>query len=134
LDTGRALPYFIWPNINPFREAATVPDAVPPPGTANVLAETGDLKRARDAVKNARANGLGVFDPADPLRFEAFEIRYLGRGEVPTRAVIDLSRNDTVVLRAQSYFKIPHPEDRLFVPGEFTPLFAAKGWRLEGFL
>ena len=134
LDMGRALPYFIWPNINPFREAATVPDAVPPPGTANVLAETGDLKRARDAVKNARANGLGVFAPADPLRFEAFEIRYLGRGEVPTRAVIDLSKNDTVILRAQSYFKIPHPEDRLFVPGEFIPLFAAKGWRLEGFL
>jgi hypothetical protein len=48
--------------------------------------------------------------------------------------VIDLSKNDDVLLRAQSYFKIPHPEDRLFVPAEFVPLFAAKGWRLEGFL
>jgi endonuclease YncB( thermonuclease family) len=134
LEAGRALPYFIWPNINPFREAATVPDAVPAPGTANVLAESGDLKRARDAVKNARANGLGVFSAADPLRFEAFEIRYLGRGEAPTRAVIDLSKNDTVMLRPQSYFTIPHPEDRLFVPSEFVPLFAAKGWQLEGFL
>ncbi len=29
---------------------------------------------------------------------------------------------------------VPHTEDRLFVPAEFVPLFAAKGWRLEGFL
>src|SRR5262245_54395978 len=134
LQTGRALPYFIWPNINPFREADSVPSAVPRPGTANDIAESGDLKLARDLVKNARAAEMGVFDPADPLRFEAFEIRYLGRREAPTRAVIDLSKNDDVMLRPQSYFTIPLPEDRLFVPGEFVPLFAAKGWRLEGFV
>jgi len=134
LKTGRALPYFIWPNVNPFREADTVANAVLLPGTANTVAEQGDLKRARDLVKNARATGIGVFDSADPLSFEAFEVRYLGRAEVPTRAVIDLSKNDTVILRPQSYFNIPHAEDRLFIPAEFVPLFAAKGWRLEGFL
>jgi hypothetical protein len=134
LKTGRALPYFIWPNVNPFREADTVANAVPLPGTANTVAEQGDLKRARDLVKNARATAIGVFDPVDPLKFEAFEVRYLGRAEVPTRAVIDLSKNDTVLLRPQSYFNIPHAEDRLFIPGEFVPLFAAKGWQLEGFL
>jgi hypothetical protein len=133
LAAGRALPYFIWPNIDPFRDAPTVVDAVPPPGTARQLAESGDLKKARSAVKQARANGLGVFDPADPLRFQAFEVRFLGRAEVPVRAVIDLSKDDTVILRPQSYFKIPNAEDRLFIPGEFVPLFAAKGWRLEGF-
>ena len=85
-------------------------------------------------MKSARATGIGVFDAADPLRFEAFEIRYLGRAEVPNRGVIDLSRNDDVILRPQSYFKIPNPEDRLFIPAEFVPLFAAKGWRLEGFV
>jgi len=134
LEAGRALPYFIWPNINPFREADSVPNAVPMPGTANTLAERGDLKRARDFVKNARATGIGVFEQADPLKFEPFEIRYLGRGEAPTRAVIDLSQSDNVILRPQSYYKIPHPEDRLFIPSEFVPLFAAKGWQLEGFL
>ena len=134
LETGRALPYFIWPNINPFRAAASVADAVLPPGTANALGEKGDLKRARDFVKAARVAGIGAFDALDPLRFEAFEVRYLGRGEVPTRAVIDLSKADNVILRPQSYFKIPHPEDRLFIPAEFVPLFAAKGWKLEGFL
>jgi hypothetical protein len=134
LASGRALPYFIWPNINPFREADSVASAVPRPGTANTIAETGDLKRARDLVKSARSAGIGVFETPDPLRFEAFEVRYLGRQEVPTRAVIDISENDDVLLRPQSYFKIPHAEDRLFVPAEFVPLFAAKGWRLEGFL
>ncbi len=133
LKAGRTLPYIIWPNVNPFREADTVADAVLVPGTANEVAETGDLKKARDFVKNARAAGLGVFDLADPLRFEAFEIRYLGRGQAPDRAVIDLSKNEDVMLRPQSYFKIPRPEDRLFVPSEFVPLFAARGWRLEGF-
>jgi hypothetical protein len=134
LQAGRALPYFIWPNINPFREADSIADAVLAPKTANTTAEAGDLKKARDAVKAARAAKLGVFEPPEPLRFEAFEIRYLGRGEAPNRAVIDLSKNDDVMLRPQSYFKIPHPEDRLFIPPEFVPLFAARGWRLEGFV
>jgi hypothetical protein len=133
LEAGKALPYFIWPNVNPFRDADTVADAVPVPGTANVIGSSGPLKRARDFVKNARAAGVGVFSALDPLRFEAFEVRYLGRGGSPTRAVIDLSRNDDVILRPASYFKIPLPEDRLFIPAEFIPLFAARGWRLEGF-
>jgi hypothetical protein len=134
LERGATLPYFIWPNVNPFRTSSNVADAVLAPRSANQIAETGDLKRARDFVKNARAAGLGVFNAADPLRFEAFEIRYIGRAEAPDRAVIDLSKNDDILLRPQSYFTISHPEDRLFVPGEFIPLFAARGWRLEGFL
>ena len=52
---------------------------------------------------------------------------------MPIRAVIDLSKDDPVILRPQSYFKIPNAEDRLFIPGEFVPLFAARGWQLEGF-
>ena len=59
-------------------------------------------------------------------------MRYLGRREPPNRAVIDLSRNDDVILRPQSYFRIPNPEDRLFLPPAFVPLFVARGWRLEG--
>jgi hypothetical protein len=74
-----------------------------------------------------------VFDTAEPLKFEAFEIRYLGRGDAPSRAMLDLSKDDDVMLRPQSYFKIPNPEDRLFIPSEFVPLFAGRGWRLEGF-
>lgn len=132
LEQGAALPYFIWPNIDPFR-ASSLLDAVLAPGTANQVAQaTPALRRARDFVRQARANGIGVFNPANPLRFEAFEVRYLGRRETPSRAVIDLSRNDNVMLHAQSYFRIPNPEDRLFIPPAFVPLFVTRGWRPEG--
>ena len=132
LENGAALPFFIWPNIDPFR-ATSLLDAVIAPGTANQVADaTPALRRARDFVRQARANGIGVFQPANPLRFEAFEVRYLGRREAPNRAVIDLSRNDNVILQPQSYFRIPNAEDRLFIPPHFVPLFVSRGWRLEG--
>jgi hypothetical protein len=132
LQKGAALPYFIWPNIDPFRDVSLL-DAVISPGMANKVAEaTPALRRAREFVRQARLNGDGVFDPANPLRFEAFEIRYLGRREAPNRAVIDLSRDDDVILRPQSYFRIPNPEDRLFIPPAFISLFVSRGWRLEG--
>ncbi len=133
LENGMALPYFIWPNIAPFRKASIL-DAVFTPGTANQMAEaSADLRRARNFTRQARANGSGVFN-ANPLRFEAFEVRYLGRREAPNRAVIDLSRNDNVILQPQHYFRIPNAEDRLFIPPAFVPLFVSRGWRLEGWL
>lgn len=132
LQQGAALPYFIWPNIDPFRDVSLL-DAVISPGMANKVAEaTPALRRAREFVRQARLNKDGVFDAENPLRFEAFEIRYLGRREAPNRAVIDLSRDDSVILRPQSYFRIPNPEDRLFIPAPFIPLFVSRGWRLEG--
>lgn len=132
LQKGAALPYFIWPNIDPFRDVSLL-DAVISPGMANKVAEaTPALRRAREFVRQARLNGDGVFDPTNPLRFEAFEIRYLGRRQAPNRAVIDLSRDDSVILRPQSYFRIPNPEDRLFIPPAFISLFVSRGWRLEG--
>jgi hypothetical protein len=132
LQQGAALPYFIWPNIDPFREASLL-DAVIAPRTANQVAQaTPALRRAREFVRQARVDRIGVFNATNPLRFEAFEIRYLGRREPPSRAVIDLSRNDDVLLRPQSYFHIANPEDRLFIPPVFVPLFVSRGWRLEG--
>ncbi len=135
LQNGAALPYFIWPNIDPFRGTSSLLDAVIAPRTANQVAEASpSLRRARDFVRQARANASGntVFDPNNPLRLEAFEVRYLGRREAPNRAVIDLSRNDDVILRPQGYFRVPNPEDRLFIPPAFVPLFVSRGWRLEG--
>jgi hypothetical protein len=132
LQQGAALPYFIWPNIDPFRDASLL-DAIIAPRTANQVAQaTPALRRAREFVRQARVDRSGVFNAANPLRFEAFEIRYLGRRQPPSRAVIDLSRNDDVILRPQSYFRIPNPEDRLFIPPAFVPLFVSRGWRLEG--
>lgn len=132
LESGMALPYFIWPNIDPFRNVSIL-DAVFAPRTANQMAEANaDLSRARNFARQARANKIGVFNSANPLRFEAFEVRYLGRREVPNRAVIDLGRNDDFILQPQHYFRIPNAEDRLFIPPAFVPLFVSRGWRLEG--
>lgn len=134
LGAGMALPFFIWPNIAPFRDARTVIDAIPAPGTLAALATRGKLGAARAMVKAARALAAPgtVFDPADRQLLEAFELRFLSRGELPSRGVIDLSVRSDIILRPQSYHRIALPEDRLFIPPEFVPAFAAKGWRLEG--
>ena len=60
LQKGAALPYFIWPNIDPFRDVSLL-DAVISPGMANRVAEaTPALRRAREFVRRAlvlRAGG-----------------------------------------------------------------------------
>lgn len=136
LRDGFALPYFIWPNIAPFRDFKTVADAVPFPGTLQKQAATGKLGLARRLVAEARvaaaATRTGVFNPDDPLVMEAFEVRFLQRKAPPNRAVIDLAHKTDTLLHPQSYWKVPNTEDRLYVPAEFIPAFAARGWKLEG--
>jgi hypothetical protein len=130
LAAGHVNPYFIWPNINPFRRQHRLLDAVPEPGTANQLANAeSTLRRARLAVQAARQGKIGIFEATDPLRLEAFEVRYLSRRQAPDRWVIDLSKNDVVLLPPSEYHTIPNAEDRLFVPAEYVALFVERGWR-----
>ena len=80
LRDGRVTPYFIWPNINPFRSRGSAVQAVIPPGKANQMAEEDEtLQRARQWVRTARQKKLGVFDGSDPLRLLPFEVRFLAR-------------------------------------------------------
>jgi hypothetical protein len=54
LQAGLVVPYFIWPNVNPFRRQPALPDAVPEPGTAAQLAERDPaLRAARRFVRDA---------------------------------------------------------------------------------
>jgi endonuclease YncB( thermonuclease family) len=130
LAAGYALPYFIWPNINPFRKQASAVEAVPVPGTAALVASReGSLRESRRAVRAARDAGKGVFAVADPLKLEPFELRFLAGRRAPTRWVIDLSSDSDVLLPPQRYFEIARPEDRLYVPPEFVPLFVERGWK-----
>jgi endonuclease YncB( thermonuclease family) len=130
LEAGLVTPYFIWPNVNPFRRQRPISAAVPAPVTANQLAEAeSSLRQARGWVSQAREQGVGVFDRADPLRLLPFELRFLSRRQPPDRWVIDLGRDDDVLVPPQAYFTIPNPEDRLYIPGEFVPLFVEAGWR-----
>jgi hypothetical protein len=135
LALGQVLPYFIWPNVDPYRRQERLVDAVPTPGSLSPEnTGSGDrraLDDARASVKEARAAGLGVFAPADPLLVYPFELRFMSRRSPPDRWVIDLAAGDDLLRRPQSYHEIANPEDRLFVPEEYVPLFATKGWRTE---
>lgn len=129
LAAGQVVPYFIWPNVDPFvRQEGRVSDAVPQPGSARAIAEAGALGRARRGVQQAREAGLGVWHHAEPLHVLPFELRFLAQRRAPDRYVLDLSDNARELLHPQSYFRIPNPEDRLFVNAEHAPLFKEKGW------
>jgi endonuclease YncB( thermonuclease family) len=130
LEAGLVTPYFIWPNVNPFRRQRSALAAVPAPGTANQLAQAeSSLRQARAWVAAARAQGIGVYQPADPLQLFPFELRFLSRRQPPDRWVIDLGRDDDLLVAPQRYFTIANPEDRLYIPSEFVPLFVEAGWR-----
>lgn len=132
IDAAAVSLYLIWPNINPFRKAASVAAAVFKPGTANQRAES-DLKlqAARRALARARGKKTGIFDAKDPLILEGFELRLLSGRRAPERWVIDLSKSDNVLVQPQRYFTIPNCEDRLFIPPEYVPLFVAAGWKKQ---
>lgn len=132
LAAGLLLPYFIWPNQQPFLGIAAA-DAAPAP--AEFPAWLGSpqglpLAKARGAVAAARAGGLGVFAPADPLLLDASELRLLTGHRWPERRVINLAAPGGVLLAASAYPSVERPEDRLYVPREYEALFAARGWRL----
>lgn len=132
LRAARVSPYFIWPNVNPFRRQRSLTAAVFPPGTARDVAnQEATLRRARDAVRAARQQQVGLFDADDPLRLEPFEVRFLARRRPPDRWAIDLSKNDRVLLQPQEYHTIPRTEDRLFIPAEYVALFVDAGWQRQ---
>jgi hypothetical protein len=138
LEAARVVPYFIWPNVDPFvrfafESTATIADAVPPPGKApELVAKSPKLRRARDWVKTARQAGKGVFSHNDPLRLLPFELRFISRRKPPDRWVIDLSSDSDELIPPQHYIDVPHLEDRLFVGPEFVALFVRAGWKTAG--
>jgi hypothetical protein len=131
LERAAVSPYFIWPNVNPFRAAPSISEAVFEPGAApQVAAGDPSLSRARAWVSEARRNGVGQFGHADPLRLQPFEVRFLSRGQPPDRWIIDLGTAGDDLLPPEAYHTVANVEDRLFVPSHFVPLFQQRGWRL----
>lgn len=132
LERGRAFPYFIWPNINPWDRPATIDEAVIPAGEANRLArDDRELRFAREAVRRARREHLGVFDMARPLLLEPFELRNLCRRTGPSRWLIDLSSDSDELIHPLNYPSVPHAEDRLWIPRISVPLFQDAGWKTQ---
>ena len=139
LAAGWASPYFIWPNTSPWRAAPAIVDAVPAPGTATQAAAADPaLVAARASVKAARRLRVGLYEAARPLRLQAFELRMLARRQPPDRWLVDLGGdgdnddgdNDTgTLIPPQCYPRVPLPEDRLFIPAEYVPLWVERGWQ-----
>jgi endonuclease YncB( thermonuclease family) len=130
LAAGWVSPYFIWPNTNPWRAAPAIVDAVPAPGTvAQAAADDVALAAARASVKLARLLQIGLYGAAQPLRLQAFELRMLSRRLPPDRWLVDLGSDSDTLVRPQSYPDVPLPEDRLFIPAEYVPLWLEKGWK-----
>lgn len=128
---GAAAPLFIWPNVDPFRGRPKITDAALPPPQLRKASRSGRLGQARADAAAARDQGLGIWDPSDPLRLLPYELRMLADRKLPSRWVIDLAAadDDPTLYPPQAYPLIANPEDRLFVPEEYVPLFAQRGWR-----
>ena len=139
LEAGMAAPYFIWPNLDPFRTRPTLVDAVPPPDElAKWIKRATHLVEARRFVRAAREGGCGLFEPVaehGPLRLLPFELRYLAQRRAPQRYVLDLSKAGTdearMLLSPREYYRVPHWEDRLFIDPHFVPLFEKKGYSVQ---
>lgn len=132
LQAGKVSPYFIWPNINPFRNKESVVEAVILPGAASDIANEDEaLRSARHSTRDARQGKIGIFDAHSPLRLQPFEVRFLARRQPPARWVINLSKNNKILVKPQEYYTIPNVEDRLFIPQEYVPLFVEAGWQRQ---
>ena len=79
-------------------------------------------------IKDARDNHQGIFENNNSLMLIPFELRFLSRRCEPSRYVLDLSKNDAKLLKPTDYHKIKNPEDRLFIPNQFVPLFEYKNY------
>lgn len=131
LKNGLACPYAIFPNVGESACYESLSKLVLEPFTANQWANNDKFVRdARQFVAEARKNHLGIFNKNNPLRLEPFELRFLAGRRPPERWVIDLSKNDDILVAPQNYFLIKM-EDRLFVPEEYVPLFEKKGWKRQ---
>ena len=131
LRSGRAEPYFIVPNINPFRRKSLMESIPEPDKFKTYIQEDLSLLEARRGVKDARENKIGIFDEESPLMLEPFELRFLARREAPSRRVIDMNAEDPVLMKPINYHLIPNPEDRLFVNPEHVPLFKERKYTIE---
>lgn len=132
LRKGLAFPYFIWPNINPWKKPDSIMDAVFKPGTASTaMGNNTEIEMARNAVRNARSKHIGLFDATRPMLLEPFELRMLSRRSAPSRYLIDLTKDDDVLIHPKNYWTVPHSEDRLWIPKIYVPLFVEQGWKKQ---
>ncbi len=126
LQNGMAFPYFIWPNVDPFRPMESYLRAVPPPQELGKWVGSPRLTQAREFVRQARQNKQGIFGKDHILAPN--ELRFLARRRAPDRYVLNLETGDPLLIRPTEYYLVENPEDRLYVDSHFVPLFKEKGY------
>ena len=125
IETGLAIPYFIYPNaVSPTEKGFTLDT----------------LEKFRDAAVNAREKKVGLWEYIDSMLIP-MELRYLTRREFPVKYCADV---ETYVLYPpQFYFQVPI-ENRLFFywrdvvtavlhgfrPSRECPAWLHKAWKL----
>lgn len=126
LQNGMAFPYFIWPNIDPFRPIESYIKAVPPPAQLKKWIDSPRLNQSRDFTRQARENRQGIFKDGPILAPN--ELRFLARRRAPDRYVLNLKTCKPELMKPIDYYLIENPEDRLYVDAHFVPLFREKGY------
>lgn len=129
IKSGFGVPYFIWPNVDPFIKFTSIVQSVPDiDDFQHEISKGKRLNNARQLVSEARNKKIGVFDSQNPLKLLPFELRFLARRASPDRYILDLTARKPKLLSPTDYWKISNEEDRLFVPAEYVPLFKERGY------
>lgn len=134
LEMGLASPYFIFPNVSPFLTMSLEDNnEISPSKFRGTIKQDNALQTARESVRKAReiGDGIGIFNKDDPLKLQAFEIRYLAQRRLPNRWIIDLSKDDNILIKPQKYYLITKLEDRFYIPYKYVSLFVESGWKRQ---
>jgi len=132
LKKALASPYFIFPNVGPFYNNKLENNVeLSPPTFRNKIKKDHVLQSAREWFRQAgEEKTKGIFDKNDPLKLQGFEIRFLAQRRLPNRWVMDLSKDDNILINPQKYYLV-NLEDRFYVPYRYVPLFVDSGWKQE---
>jgi hypothetical protein len=135
LKTGYAVPYFIFPNVDPFIKFNSILDAIPEViqdrfAFYKLIQRSSKLKRVREYLEKIRSgNDNTLFTGENTLKLLPSELRILERRKKPFRYVMDFSNPEPVIIPPEDYYLIRNVEDRFFIPEEYIPIFEKRGYK-----
>ncbi|HSA75300.1 MAG TPA: hypothetical protein VLE21_03850 [Candidatus Nitrosocosmicus sp.] len=139
LKAGYAIPYYIFPNIDPFIKYNSILDAIPDVhgdrfAFFRLIQKSSKLRKAREAITEIRnRTEPSLFTGEDSLKLLPFELRFLQRRQRLNKYVMDLSNPEPIIYPPQDYYFITKEEDRFFIPEEYIPIFEKRGYKvIEG--
>jgi hypothetical protein len=137
LEQGAAVPHFIFPNTDGFRNAFeenySLLESIPnvtnnKEAFYQFMQNDKCLQKAIGLVKEARKLSNSVWNKDKPLKLLPFELRFLQRRDAPDRYVMNLSSRAPKIYPPKRYYEIPIEEDRFFIPSDYIPLFTERGY------